>query len=54
MTKSVCAFQTRNIRYIVDGQAFKVQHFVQQTRNIRYSIDSQGLRHDHFLAAESQ
>jgi hypothetical protein len=48
MTECICAFCIRNIRYIVDAQAFKVQQNPQQILNIRYIVDSQGLRYDIF------
>jgi hypothetical protein len=45
MTKSVCAFETRNIRYIVDAQGFNPQQKALQGCNIRYIVDGQGLRY---------
>jgi hypothetical protein len=54
MMKSVCASGIRNIRYIVDGQGFKVQQKALHGCNIRYTLDAQVLRYDHFLAAERQ
>jgi len=48
MTKSVCAFQTRYIRYIVDSQAFNPLHNPLQTRYMRYNVDGQGVRYDFF------
>jgi hypothetical protein len=48
MTKSVCAFETRNIRYIVGAQGLNPQQKAQQGCNIRYSVDGQGLRYVFF------
>jgi hypothetical protein len=42
MPNSICAFKTRNIRYIVDGQALKVQHLAQQTCNRPATFGQQG------------
>jgi hypothetical protein len=43
--KGVCAFETRNIRYIVGAQALNPQQKPQQGCNIRYIVDGQGLRY---------
>jgi hypothetical protein len=54
MTKSVCAFEIRNIRYIVEAQGLNPQQNPQQGATIRYMVDGQGLRYGHFLATERQ
>jgi hypothetical protein len=48
MMKSACAFQTRNIRYIVGAQGLNPQQKALQGCNIRYNVDGQGLRYDIF------
>jgi hypothetical protein len=41
MMKSACAFETRNIRYIVGAQGLNPQQKALQGCNIRYSVDGQ-------------
>jgi hypothetical protein len=48
MMESVCASETRNIRYIVGAQGLNPQQNPQQGCNIRYIVDGQGLRYDFF------
>jgi hypothetical protein len=48
MTKSICASETRNIRYIVEAQGLNPQHNPQQGATTRYMVDSQALRYDIF------
>jgi hypothetical protein len=41
LTKGVCAFKTRNIRYIIGAQGLNPQQKPLQGRNTRYNLDSQ-------------
>jgi len=48
MTKSMYAFQTRNIRYIVGAQGLNPQQILNKVATTRYNVDGQGLRYDIF------